>query len=165
MRARTAAALITLAAAFSTPVAAEITVSFVGPQTYTDAGGYGPDAERNLRILDRHITTQGARCIAKNALLRIDILDVDLAGQNEWWHAGAYDLRVMRDITWPRLDLAYRWQDMSGNVLAEGREKVSDMNYLWHSAYVRNDSDGLPYEKLMLRDWFERRFCRAAAPG
>ena len=66
----------------------------------------------------------------------------------------------MREITWPRLDLAYVWRNADGNILGEGREQVKDMSYLWRSAFVRNDTDYLPYEKAMLRDWFELRFCR-----
>jgi len=91
--------------------------------------------------------------------LDLRVLDVDLAGHNEWWHPGAYDLRVMRDITWPRLDIEFAWRGAQGEVLGEGRERVSDLNYLWRSAYLRADSDPLPYERAMLRDWIERRFC------
>jgi len=140
---------------------ADVTVGFVQPERYTDAGNYGYDAERNLRALERHLTTQGSRCVKTGETLELRILDVDLAGRNEWWHRGAYDLRVMRDITWPRIDVEFVWRDAAGTVLDEGRERVADLTYLWRSAYVRGDSDTLPYEKAMLRDWFDRRFCRA----
>ncbi|HSG24451.1 MAG TPA: DUF3016 domain-containing protein [Azonexus sp.] len=147
----------------SLPALADVSVEFVEPGRYTDAGLYGADSQRNLRALERHFKEQGERCLQHGESLELRVFDVDLAGRDEWWHRGSYDLRVMRDITWPRLDLAYVWRDASGKVLGEGREQVSDMSYLWRSAFVRNDTDYLPYEKAMLRDWFGQRFCREKA--
>ena len=142
---------------------AAVSVVFVEPDRYTDAGVYGAERERNLRTLEHHFQRQGERCLAQGESLELKVFDVDLAGREEWWQRGSYNLRVMRDITWPRLDLAYIWRNAAGKILGEGREQVSDMSYLWRSAFVRNDSAGLPYEKAMLRDWFGQRFCREQA--
>lgn len=143
-------------------VTAEVTVRFVEPDRYTDTGGYGYDTDRTLRVLGGHLERFAGRCLAEGESLEFRVLDVDLAGHNEWWHRGAYELRVMRDITWPRIELSFVRRDSARNVVAEGREQVSDMSYLWRSAWVRNDTDALPYEKAMLREWTERRFCRGA---
>lgn len=144
------------------PIArAEVTVSFLQADRYTDVGDYRDDAERNLQALARHLATLGTRCLAQDETLEFEIFDVDLAGRQEWWHRDAYDLRVMREVTWPRIDLRYIRRDAAGTVLDERREQVADVTYLWRSGYVRSDADALPYEKAMLRDWFERRFCRA----
>lgn len=142
------------------PASADVSVEFVNPQRYTDAGDYGTDTDYNLNALRRHLQEQGQRCLAEGETLVLRVLDVDLAGRHEWWHRGNYDLRVMREITWPRIKLHYVWRNADGVVLGEGGEQVSDMSYLWRSAYVRNDNMPLPYEKAMLRDWFDRRFCR-----
>jgi hypothetical protein len=143
--------------------AAGLTVRFVAPEHYTDAGNYAYDTERTLRTLERHLAKLGDRCLAEGEKLELQVLDIDLAGRREWRRGPGYDLRVMREITWPWLELAYVWRDGAGQVLGEGRERVSDQNYLWRSAYVSGSSDELPYEKAMLRDWFERRFCRQEA--
>lgn len=149
-----------VALAAGVPVApAEVSVSFVAPEHYRDIGGYG-DGERNIRVLEHHLKQQGERCLGPGQSLELKVFDVDLAGREEWWHRGGYNLRVMRDITWPRIDLAYVWHDAAGQVLGQGRETVSDMSYLGRSAFVRNDSEALPYEKAMLRDWFGQHFCR-----
>jgi len=145
------------------PARADVSVEFVEPERYTDVGPYGVESERNLRALERHFKVQGERCLQDGESLELKVFDVDLAGRDEWWHRGSYDLRVMRDITWPRLDLAYVWRDASGKILGERREQVNDMGYLWRSAFVRNETDYLPYEKAMLRDWFEQSFCREKA--
>lgn len=143
---------------------ADVTVHFVSPERYTDTGGYGSDTARKLRALAGHLERLSARCLAAGETLEYRVHDVDLAGHDEWWHRGAYDVRVMRDITWPRIDLSFERRDSAGKIVAEGREKVSDMSYLWRSAWVRNDADALPYEKAMLKEWIEQRFCRDPAP-
>lgn len=141
------------------PAAAEVVVRFVEPEHFTDAGEYGFGAERNLAALERHLKTLGKRCLAAEQRLDIQIVDIDLAGQHEWWRTGGRDLRIMSDVTWPRADIRYRWTDAQGEVLADGSERVADMNYLARSNFVRADRSALAYDKAMLGDWFERRFC------
>lgn len=141
------------------PAGAEVTVEFVNPQHYADAGGYGADADRNLDTLRRHLQDEGQRCLSTGETLVLRVLDVDLAGRQEWWHRAGDDLRVMREATWPRIGLQYVWRNADGSVLGEGTEQVSDMSYLQGSANVRSSNVRLPYEKAMLHDWFERRLC------
>ena len=141
------------------PAAANVTVQFVHPEHYTDAGDYGVRVQRNLETIKRHLQTLGDRCLPAGHTLDIRFTDLDLAGRHEWWRPGAYDVRFMRGVTWPRADLEYLWKDAQGKVLAEQRERVSDMDYLSRSAFVRSDSDPLVYDKAMLSEWFERRFC------
>jgi hypothetical protein len=122
----------------------EVTVRFVEPERYVDSSHFGRDRERNLRVLQGHLEQLGARCLADGETLAIEVLDVDLAGRNEWWHRAGHDLRVMRTITWPRLDVGYVWRDATGTVLQEGRERVTDMNYLQRSARMRFETVPLP---------------------
>jgi hypothetical protein len=135
-------------------------VHFVDAPHFTDAGDREYDSARNLATLRRHLVKLGDACLGTDENLELRVLDVDLAGREEWWHGHSYDLRVMRDITWPRIEVEYVWSDAAGALLGQGRERITDMNYLSRSTYVRfRSSDRLPYEKAMLRDWFERRFC------
>lgn len=145
---------------WSISVLGATTVQFVEPQHYADIGEHEYDSELNLATLKRHLVKLGNACLAANENLELSVLDVDLAGREEWWQGPAYDLRVMRDITWPRIDIEYVWSDAAGAVLGQGRDRITDMNYLWRGAYVRSrSSDSLPYEKAMLHDWFDKRFC------
>jgi len=141
-------------------VSGATTVHFVDMQHFTDAGDREYDSAHNLATLQRHLVKLGEACLGTDENLELRVLDVDLAGREEWWHGPSYDLRVMRDITWPRIEVEYVWSDTAGMLLGQGRERITDMNYLSRSTYVRfRSSDRLPYEKAMLRDWFERRFC------
>lgn len=148
--------LVTLASA-----RAAVTVEFVAPQHYRDASstGYAADSAI-LGALAQHFEALGEGCLRAGESLEIRVLDLDLAGQQEWWHRASSTLRVMRDITWPRLTLDYVWRDPSGQLLGEAQgETVADMDYLRHSAYARS-GEALFYEKRMLQAWFEPRFCR-----
>lgn len=159
MRTRSFAASLGLWAAMAgVPAMADITVQFVEPERYIDAGNHGHDREHNLRTVERHLKSV-SQCLGADESLELRVLDVDLAGRREWGSVGSSNLRVMREITWPRLNVQYRWRDPSGQVIGEGQEWLADPSYLWRSAYVRNDPDELPYEKAMLREWFEKRFC------
>jgi hypothetical protein len=154
-----------LAAAFlmvSAPASGALQVQFLEPERYTDArldNYYGTD-EHVLRIVEQHLQGLASRCLSASEALHIQVLDIDLAGQQEWWNrSGTYNLRIMRETTWPRIKLVYTLRRGNGE-FTEARERLSDMNYLWNSAYVRADSMPLPYERVMLTSWFERAFCR-----
>src|SRR6185369_10339260 len=68
------------------PAPAGVVVQFVEPQRYTDASshGYGSDSS-TLQVLEGHFRRLGERCLKPGEQLDIQVLDVDLAGQPEWW--------------------------------------------------------------------------------
>jgi hypothetical protein len=150
-----AAACLTAAA----PAAAGLQVEFIAPERYADAhlGHFRGTDQRVLQVLEQHLQQWASRCLPSTAELHIRILDIDLAGQQDW--AGARRPRIMRETTWPRISLAYSLH-RSDDKVTEARQRVTDMNYLSHSASLRSDSMPLPYERLMLGNWFEQAFCR-----
>ncbi|MDB6063505.1 MAG: conserved hypothetical secreted protein [Verrucomicrobiaceae bacterium] len=157
----TALMAVAFSAALSTFAAhAEVAVTLDNPENYTDIGT-GADNQRNTATLERYFKEEGGRCLREGQQLNIEVLNVDLAGYNEWWHHPGQDLRVMRDATWPRIELKYSWRDSGGAVLNEGHEHLADVNYLLHNSIAHNNRDSLPYEKIMLHDWFEKNLCRA----
>lgn len=143
---------------------ADLTVTFLRPETYADAAysrAYAGEKERAevMRDIERHLHALAERSLPPDAALRIEVLDIDLAGGFEPWRGpGAADLRVLRGVTWPRIKLRYTL-NRSGEVVSSAEELVSDMNYLLTAnRYAR--SDRLRYEKSMLDDWFERRIVK-----
>ena len=151
-----------LVAGLSAPAGAVVEVDFKGADSYTDAGTRGYGGRANTRVLEEisaHLQALGARYLAPDQHLTVEIRDVDLAGRFEPWHSYAYDVRFMREITWPRIELHYVLRE-GERILAERDESVMDMQYLRHAnGYF--DSDRLRYEKRMLDDWFRSRFARA----
>ena len=136
-----------------------VSVHFTKPEKFTDATyeNRPSSRERVTGDIAAHLAELGRRHLPANQQLDIEITDIDLAGRYEPWQFHFHDVRFMRDVTWPRMNLKYRLADSSGKLLAEGEEKLSDMHYLGRVA-LRPDSDRLRYDKAMLDEWFRERF-------
>jgi len=141
-------------------VAAPVQVTFTNPEKFLDASPhrYGAkERDATLQKLARHMEGQGARYLKPGQTLKIEVLNVDLAGRVEWWHANAHDLRIMRDIDSPSMKVRYSLEE-NGAVLASAEEWIADRMYLMGASVLRGSSDSLKYEKAMLNDWFRHRF-------
>jgi hypothetical protein len=117
--------------------------------------------ERVLTQLEEHIVSK-SEDLPEGQSLKITVSNVDLAGQ-VWpssfvgiGHAGG-DVRVIKDIDIPRMELAYELLDKSGQVLKSESVKLKDMSFM-QSSIMRYRNDHLRYEKKMLDDWFKRTF-------
>ena len=143
-----------------------VEVSFVHPERYSDATlgqGYGAKArEPVLRNIRAHLEGLGAR-LKPGQTLRIDVLDIDLAGRFEWWRPYAYNVRILSGVTWPRIAVRYTLQEEDRTLVA-AEESISDLNYQTRMA-VSLSSDPLRYEKAMLDDWFRTRFVKLKPPA
>jgi hypothetical protein len=118
------------------PARADVIVSFEEPRRFTDAGPYGADVERSFASIEQHVKTLGARCIRLDRRLAVRFHDIDLTGYRDW--RGANGLRVMRDVTWPRMNLSYTLRDSEGAIIGERRERLAHMNYLSRAVSLRN---------------------------
>lgn len=140
--------------------AGTVDVSFVQPDRYTDAG-QGADAEAARKTLDQHLQALGQAGLPAQQRLKIEILDIDLAGEIRPMPNLSRDLRVLKGrADWPRIHLRYALID-GDKTLSQGDETLSDMAYLVHNP-VGNRSEALPYERRMLSDWFRSHFGPAA---
>ncbi|MNQ33116.1 hypothetical protein D3C85_465380 [compost metagenome] len=84
--------------------------------------------------------------------LKVEILDIDLAGRYESWRVDFRDVRFMREVTWPRIRLHYSLE-RDGKTLVSRDATLIDQSYLQHANYYFSN-DRLRYEKTMLDDWF-----------
>jgi hypothetical protein len=136
-----------------------VTVIFRDPSSYTDAGPYAkvdPAEDLALVEIERHVQRLGLRYLPPGQALRVEFLGIDLAGRLEPWHPYAADLRVMRDVTWPRMRFRY-FLEHDGVVVESGEERLVDLEYLvTPTAYLSQDP--LRFDKRLLDNWFARRF-------
>ncbi|WP_036997709.1 DUF3016 domain-containing protein [Metapseudomonas resinovorans] len=150
--------LIVLALLILSPSALASTteVSFTHPEKYSDARlyrDYGRGADDVvLKDLKAHIEKLGKRYLQPGQTLKVDILDIDLAGRYEPWRVNFQDVRFMREVTWPRIKLHYSLEQ-DGKPLVSRDATVIDQSYLQHGNYYFSN-DRLRYEKTMLDDWF-----------
>ena len=143
--------------------AANASVTFVDPEKFTDIARYGDqrEAARNRGEIEGFLKQLAARNLPAEQALQIEVLDVNRAGMVEPWRFRAYDVRVMRSVTWPSMKLRYRL--IKGDqVLASGEETISDMNYLERTNPYPTE-DPLRYEKRMLSEWFQNRLVEPKA--
>jgi hypothetical protein len=149
-----------------TSASSEVHVAFVHPESYSDVGRYGSYGARErdavLRDLRQHLEHLGERYLKPHQVLQVEVLDIDLAGHYEPWRVRAYDVRILRGVTWPRIKVRYVWQE-DGRILASAEESIADLHYLWQPA-ASYTNDSLRYEKVMLDEWFHERFVAGRPP-
>jgi hypothetical protein len=143
--------------ALEAQAAGTVQVRFVQPDKFSDVRDGHLRAEDNLQMLQRHLEEIGARYVTDGQTLKIEVLDVDLAGEV---HRGGRldDVRVLKGrADWPRIQLRYTLE--TPGAPARSREAtVSDFAYLERTPTQPNEP--LAYERRMLDEWFRAEFKR-----
>ena len=144
--------------AWSAYAEAQVEVRYIEPGNFADLKSTWLSQENLLATLSAHLKTLGNKYLADGLKLEIEVTDVDLAGSIEY-PPGGDPIRVMRDVTSPRITL--RWRVLSADQSVPMQEvTLRDMDYLRRSSFY-GDGDPLRYEKQMLEDWFKRGFVTA----
>jgi hypothetical protein len=144
-------------AAASVHAAGTVEVSFLEPARYSDAGRDPAESRRNEDTLARHLEGLGQRYLAAGQVLKVDVLDVDLAGTVRPSRRGNGEIRIVRGgADAPHIRMRYSLTE-GGQVVKTAEETVTDLSYLAH-ANTPPTGDPLRLEKRMLDDWFKTRF-------
>jgi hypothetical protein len=157
------AAAPTLRADAKTAPASRITAEYVNPEKFTDFRDGVFDTEKGrqhlMEELNDHLADLSRRAIPEGQRLEIRFTNIDLAGDYEPWRGPQFDdIRILKDIYPPRMELEYRLVDASsGAVIRQGAEKLVDMGYLMNIARLPSQ-DALLHDKQMLSDWIRREF-------
>lgn len=131
---------------------AALVVSFPGSDRYTDVGGWGQDPRPTIEAIERHIQELGTRYISPRDTLRIEVIDIDLAGEVRPLGSSMTPVRIVRGpVDWPRITVRYTLE--SPGASATTREET-----LTFREGLSNRSEVLYHEKRMLDDWFRARF-------
>jgi hypothetical protein len=142
---------------------AEVSVSYTKPEEFSDVPFSPRDREQLMKDLTAHFSKMG-RKLPAGQVLKVEVLDVDLAGRVVPRHFAPDDLRILRGgADWPHMHLHFTLEQ-DGKVLRSGDAQLSNMMYQ-ERLNRYSGSDSLRYEKQMLDDWFEQEFLRARAPG
>jgi hypothetical protein len=141
--------------------AAKANIEFEKPESFTDAGRPFPASARleSLPLLREHLVKEAARRLPADQVLSVWITDVDLAGQYEPGGSGVRDIRIVKDIYPPRIDLRFRLAGADGSTLKEGTRELRDYGFLSSGGPV-DRTDNLRYENAMLDRWLEEEFRR-----
>lgn len=147
--------------ALSAAVQADVTVKFVEPEKFSDIKDNSGFRDTDvLKDIEAHIIEQAQKALPGRDV-RIEVTDVNLAGEVEPFWRNAQWIRVMRSVTLPSIDLKYEVLE-GGKVVRQGEARLRDMNYQdGFQGYF--SSDALRYEKRMIDRWFKQEFGTAVA--
>jgi len=148
-------AAVALAAA---PASATTVVTFADPDGMTDVSNERWEAKRTMDALGAHIQQLGDRYIAANDTLRVEVLDIDLAGWTRWSGRDPSNrVRIARgSADFPSMRVRYTLE--SGGRTRTGEARLSDLAYMHHGYTPRKVNESYYYEKKLLEDWFKSTF-------
>ncbi|NGZ82837.1 DUF3016 domain-containing protein [Duganella aceris] len=133
---------------------AEVSVTYVKPDDYTDVSRSQIERERTLKDFSEYFAKLDKKLPAGQTL-KIEVLDIDLAGRF-YPRRNGEDIRIMNGgADWPHMHLRYTLEQ-DGKTLRSGDDELSNMSYQERLS-GHYSSDPLRYEKQMLDDWFEKK--------
>lgn len=136
-----------------------VTVSFHEAEKFTDARshfGGGPD-QGYLDTLASHLKKTAAKRLAPGQRLEVTFTDIDLAGDFLPSATRSQDIRVIKDIYIPRQRLTFKLLSPTGEVLAQGERRLSDLNFM-NNAGIVGRNDPLFHDKALITDWVAKEF-------
>jgi hypothetical protein len=162
--------LLGLAPAISSPAAAPVPadvraeVLFFEPEKFTDLkDSHMSDDVHRTTYLDQlrdHIIERARYHVPPGYRLAVTFTDIDMAGDFEPWRGPRFDdIRIIKDIYPPRINLTYRLVDAEGNVVKEGKRELRDLGFQMKITMASNN-DTLRHEKALLDDWLRADFPR-----
>lgn len=145
------------------PDSGRVRVDWTDPQRFADVreNPAPSPASRNpeewLQSLARWLRGRADSMLAPGERLQVTFTDIKRAGSYEPWRGPQWmDVRIIKDIYPPRIDLRFTLTDANGTMLAEGERNLKDIAFLRRGT-LEND-DPLRYEKRLLDDWLRKEF-------
>jgi hypothetical protein len=137
----------------------KVQVILENPENFSDVrdGFMSSDKGKNANIdlIRQYVQKEAAKYVPDGHTLAVTITNIDLAGDFEpWGKAGSEDIRIVKDIYPPRIDLSYKLTDSAGTVVKEGTRQLRDLNFMMKINIHREDP--LRYEKSLINDWIRK---------
>lgn len=153
------AAVSPMVAAEAAAPKAKVTVELVNPEKFTDVRDAFQPSDKgqvaNATIVRDYIVQKAATYVPDGYTLDVVLTNIDLAGDFEpWGQPGAEDVRIVKDIYPPRIDLSFKLLDSAGHVVKEGTRELRDLNFMMKIDVRRSDT--FRHEKSLIDDWLSR---------
>jgi hypothetical protein len=138
--------------------AAEVNVTWKNPDKYRDVYAGNESKKRfresTFKELEKHLLAL-AEGLPKKQTLEIEVTDIDLAGDVN--HAGSRQIRIIKDIYFPRLEFSFKLLAADGTTILAKKEKIYDIGFM-AGVSLKYRNKKLGYEKQLLDDWFKETF-------
>lgn len=141
--------------------AGNVTVTYEHPDQFTEARkvrALAPSRRDTgyLDTLKTWLTARAGKILPPGEHLAIVVTDIDRAGSFEpWLGPRMQDVRIIKDIYPPRIDLRFRLTAADGTVLREGTRKLRDPGFMYDTPSLPG-SGNLRYEKALLERWLAK---------
>lgn len=147
---------LALAWGAATAQSGSVQIDFGKVEDFADFGDSRWERERNQKDFEA-LLREATAGLPAGRQLSIKVLDVNLAGELEWWWSRADRLRVMRNVTWPMVEIEYRLSE-GGHTIKSGSVRLADMNYLQNDFFsVSQSSTAMRYERRLLDRWVKEQ--------
>jgi hypothetical protein len=137
---------------------ADVTVNFKDSDKYTDVRetANGSTSQYYLDELAKHLKDEAARRMTAGQKLTVTFSDIDLAG--DILPGSINNIRVIKEIYTPKMDLHFQLLDSTGAVIKEGDRHLSDLSYMQTVTPIVGQNEPLRYDKALLTDWVSKEF-------
>lgn len=136
-------------------------VNFLEPKKFTDVKDNDMGDYERTTYLDSirdHVLEQAKRFVPAGHRLAVTFTDIDMAGDFEPWRGPRFsDIRIVKDIYPPRVELSFQLTDAEGNVIKQGKRELRDLAFMMKINMSFRD-DPVRHEKALLDDWFRSEF-------
>lgn len=139
-----------------------ITVNFPHPEKYTDftdtLGGL-PSDSYSTTFRD-YLKKTAPYYMQAGQKLTVTFNDIDLAGDFQpGTRSNANQIRIIKDIYRPRMDINFQLTGADGKVVKEGQRTLMNMNFqMDQSANITSGNEPLFYDKQLLLRWLQTEF-------
>lgn len=151
----------------SLPVDGSVDVRWTDPAQFSDIrySSNRREAERGDWVADlaEYVRERAQKRLPAGERLEVEITDIRRAGTYEPWHGpNLQDVRIMRDMYPPRMELRFQRLAADGSVIDAGERKLVDGAFMMRSS-IAGASDPLRFEKTMIDRWIRDELTDRAA--
>ena len=134
-----------------------VEVSYSSPDKFTEFE-WNPNERSNwLDQLSDYVAKRASRSLPPGQKLSVTITDVQLAGVYEPWHRRDLgQTRIVRASNPPRIDLRFKLEGPTGELIKEGNRQLRDLDFLNRTTYHRDEP--LSHEKNLIDSWLAQDF-------
>ncbi|WP_251359200.1 DUF3016 domain-containing protein [Kangiella sp. TOML190] len=167
---KTIIASIVLVVLGTSNVNADVSVTWENPDNYSDIDG-GEQSQKKFQAevtkqLEAYIVELSKR-LAEGQKLSIKVTDLDLAGEvlpgfSQGLNSPR-DMRVVKRVYFPTMDLEYQLTDSQGAILKSGSAELKDISFQDNIQSYQKARDPLAHEKDMIKEWFDKTFSQRVA--
>jgi len=132
-----------------------VSVTWVSPEKYRDVDSANSNKrkykQRVLNDLEKYFHKKLPHYLADGQKIDLKVHNLDLAGDIRPMMGKASDMRVVKNIYPPMIDIEYTVFNKDGSVLKTQRKRFRDIAFNMGAA--PNATKSLGYEKAMLKKW------------